>query len=293
MRGQRVTVETLQLLPTDSVHPGTNDRTTFKQSELRELADSIAEHGLAQPILVRPAPTGGYELIAGERRWRAHQLLGLEQIPAIVRDLDDLAAAAIMLAENMMRKDLSPLEEARAYESRAARFKLTVPQIAIAAKVSETRVRNRLRLLQLVPEAQELVASGNLSLNLADALVELDVNRQRIALRSLQAAKSPTIGWFRGVCSTLLVDQAQSTFLDMADLMQLHPQPVDFGPVALTFPRAGHLPAMEGAQSTGEALQAYIAGLLQAGLTAEAAVVGSVYEGLIRCNCARPPRNTS
>jgi hypothetical protein len=115
--------------------PGDNDRQAFEPVALQELADSIAAHGLAQPITVRPIAGGLYQIVAGERRFRAMQLLGWERVPALVRDLDDRQASAIMLVENLNRVDLNPIDEARAYSKRMTEFSWAVSDIAHFGKL--------------------------------------------------------------------------------------------------------------------------------------------------------------
>ncbi|MGH9297910.1 MAG: ParB/RepB/Spo0J family partition protein, partial [Acidimicrobiales bacterium] len=141
------------------IKPGDNDHKSFPDSEMRELANSITAHGLAQPITVRPVGATFYELVAGERRFRAFQLLGREFIPCIIRELSDEEASAIMLAENTHRADLSPIEEARGYRSRMDRFELTAQQVAEWAHVTPERVKGRLELLELRDDAQHLVTT--------------------------------------------------------------------------------------------------------------------------------------
>ena len=119
---------TLTAIPIDSIRRGDNDRQAFDQVALEELSESIRAHGLVQPITIRPMPDGHYQIVAGERRWRACKLLTWHEIPAIVRDLDDEAASAIMLAENIGRKDLNPIEEANAYHRRMDQFGWSVPK---------------------------------------------------------------------------------------------------------------------------------------------------------------------
>lgn len=183
-------------IPLDLVRPGDNDRTAFDQVALQELAESIRDHGLAQPITVRPVE-GGYEIVAGERRTRACRLLGWTVIPAIVRAMDDEQAAAIMLAENVKRVDLNPMDEGRAYQKRMDSIGWSVVMCADKANVSEDKLRARVKLLALAPEIQVLVASGQMTTGYAEALADLDLNRQRIAMRYFSEARQPTLSEFR------------------------------------------------------------------------------------------------
>jgi ParB/RepB/Spo0J family partition protein len=213
---------TIQRLPVAAIVPGDNDRTVFKAID--ELAESIVEHGLAQPITVRPvthapgrgADDGHYEIVAGERRYRAHLHAGLTHIDAIVReDLDDEGAAAIMLLENVQRADLNPVDEGRAYAKRMKEFGWSERDIANRANVSKGRVESRLALLYCVPEAQKLIADGNLAIGYGVAMSPLDPNRQRIAMRYVRDAKRPTVAEFHEVCSRLLEEQRQEAMFDM------------------------------------------------------------------------------
>jgi len=201
----------------NEIIPGNNDRTRFDQAALMELADSIREHGLAQPITVRWLPeTDCYQIVAGERRYRAVKMLGWDAIPAIIRELDDEATSAIMLAENIARADLDPIDEARAYQSRMDAFSWSVKDIAEKAGVSTVRVQFRLKLLSLRPDLQDLVRNGDLQLGYAQILSDasLDTNRQLIALGRLRDNPSPTPTWFRRVVNELLGQQAQEALFD-------------------------------------------------------------------------------
>ena len=199
-------------LPLEDIVAGMNDRTVFDDSGLQELADSIRANGLAQPITVRWVEAREkFEIVAGERRFRAHKLLNAPTVRAIVRDLTDSEAAAIMLAENTGRKDLDPVDEARAYKARMTAFGWDEKTIAEKAGVSVQRVRNRLALLALRDDLLHLVRSGNLQIGYAQIIAEsdLDTNRQLIALKRLQTCPAPTPQWFRKECGDLVSQQAQ------------------------------------------------------------------------------------
>ena len=147
-------------------------RAVFDQQALRELADSIAAQGIVQPIVVRPEGSH-FELVAGERRWRAAQLAGLQKIPAVVRELDARAAAAIGLVENIQREDLNPLEEAQAFKRLIEEFDLTHQQVAESVGRSRTAVSNLLRLLDLAEPVKQQVNDGLLDMGHARALLAL------------------------------------------------------------------------------------------------------------------------
>ena len=149
-------------------------RQNFDEERLNEMAQSIKQQGVIQPILVRPRPQGGYELIAGERRWRAAQIAGLEAIPAVIREVTDEQASALALIENVQREDLNPLEEAGAMQRLKEEFGLTQQQVADAVGKSRVAVTNLLRLLNLQPKVRAQLADGALEMGHARALLPLD-----------------------------------------------------------------------------------------------------------------------
>lgn len=148
-------------------------RRHFDDDLLQELADSIKVQGVIEPIIVRGVAGGRFELIAGERRWRASQLAGMSEIPALVRDIDDRAAIAIALVENIQREDLSPLEEAHSLARLIAEFKLTHQQAADAVGRSRAAVSNLLRLLELPEAIRKMLDEGTLEMGHARALLPL------------------------------------------------------------------------------------------------------------------------
>ncbi len=156
-------------------------RKAFNQEQLRELADSIAEHGVIQPIIVTKGENGYYRIIAGERRWRAGKLAGLSEIPAIVRSYSDVQAAEIALIENLQREDLNPMEEAMGYKSLMDKFGLTQEKISERVGKSRSNVANMLRLLNLDAEIQVMVQSGKLSAGHGRALLAIPDKETRIA----------------------------------------------------------------------------------------------------------------
>ena len=152
-------------------------RRNFDEEKLRELADSIAAQGVIQPIVVRPV-NDHYEIIAGERRWRAAQLAGLGEMPVVIRDVDDQAAMAMALIENIQRDDLNPLEEAEALQRLLNEFTLTHQQIAQAVGKSRTTVTNLLRLIELEADVKELLEQGKLEMGHARAILGLKGTQQ-------------------------------------------------------------------------------------------------------------------
>jgi ParB family chromosome partitioning protein len=179
----------LRDLPVDVIERGRyQPRTEMDPAGLEDLASSIRAQGVVQPILVRPLPGGGrYEIIAGERRWRAAQMAGLEQIPAVVREVPDQAAMAIGLIENIQREDLNPIEEARALSRLIQEFTLTHQEAADAVGRSRAAVSNLLRLLELAPEARALLENGDLEMGHARALLALPTDQQGAVARQVAA----------------------------------------------------------------------------------------------------------
>jgi ParB family chromosome partitioning protein len=196
----------------------TQNRTIFNQAELQSLADTIKANGLIQPISVRQLPdTELYQIVAGERRFRACKLAGMETISAIVLDLSDEEVSILMMVENTSRKDLDPIDEARAYQSRIDHFGWSVRDCAKYAGVSSVHVNFRLKLLKLRPDLQALCRSGDLQLGYAQTLADgnLDCNFQMIAIKELRDNPKPTPTWFRKVVSRLLEKQAQGQLFDL------------------------------------------------------------------------------
>ena len=164
-------------------------RTRMDEGALYELAESIRSQGVMQPILVRPASPKGYEIIAGERRFRAAQLAGLDEVPVLVRDVADEAAAVMALIENMQREDLNPLEEAQGLQRLVGEFGLTHEQAAQAVGRSRSAATNLLRLLNLSAPVQQMLLAGDLEMGHARALLALDAAQQIMAANQVAAKK--------------------------------------------------------------------------------------------------------
>ncbi|OGA73813.1 MAG: chromosome partitioning protein ParB [Betaproteobacteria bacterium RIFCSPLOWO2_12_FULL_65_14] len=198
--------ESLLTLPVGRIRPGKyQPRTRMDQQALAELAASIRLQGLMQPLLVRPVDRDRYELIAGERRWRAAQMAGLEEVPALVREVPDEAALALSLIENIQREDLNPMEEAAGLQRLVDEFKMTHEQAADAVGRSRSATTNLLRLLKLAKQVQEMVMEGALEMGHARALLALDAARQieaahRIAAKRLSVRETEALvqGMLRG-----------------------------------------------------------------------------------------------
>jgi len=174
-----------QSLPLERIEPGRfQPRSDIDLENLQELADSIKAHGVVQPVVVRAKPSGDYELVAGERRWRASRLAGLSEIPVIVRDIDDRTALALALIENIQREDLNPLEQAEGLRRLLEDFDMTHQQLAESVGKSRTTITNLLRLLDLQPEVKQLLESGRIEMGHARALLGLVGEKQvEIALK--------------------------------------------------------------------------------------------------------------
>jgi len=171
--------ESLRSLAIDALQPGKyQPRSHMNQEALGELADSIKVQGVMQPILVRPVAGGRYEIIAGERRWRAARIAGLASVPALVRVVSDQQALAAALIENIQREDLNPLEAAVGIQRLIREFDMTHATAAVALGRSRTAVTNLLRLLELAPPVRELLAEGKLDMGHARALLALPAARQ-------------------------------------------------------------------------------------------------------------------
>ncbi|MGA8094803.1 MAG: ParB/RepB/Spo0J family partition protein [Steroidobacteraceae bacterium] len=192
--------EELARLPLDVLQRGRyQPRVDMRPETLEELAASIRAQGVVQPIVVRPiaAPAAGesqrYEIIAGERRWRAAQIAGLADIPAVIRHIPDEAAIAVALIENIQRESLNPLEEARALSRLITEFELTHAQAAEAVGRSRAAVSNLLRLLELAPEVGSLLERRELEMGHARALLALSARRQQTEVAALVAKKSLSV----------------------------------------------------------------------------------------------------
>jgi ParB family transcriptional regulator, chromosome partitioning protein len=192
--------EELAKLPLDVLQRGRyQPRIDMRPETLQELADSIKAQGVVQPIVVRPleAPAAGtsqrYEIIAGERRWRAAQMAGLAEIPAVIRRIPDEAAIAVALIENIQRENLNPLEEARALERLISEFTLTHQEAAEAVGRSRAGVSNLLRLLELAPEVSERVERREIEMGHARALLPLSNRKQQVEIAALIAKKGLSV----------------------------------------------------------------------------------------------------
>ncbi len=149
-------------------------RKTFDEGALQELADSITQHGVLQPLLVRPLPAGGYQLVAGERRWRASRMAGLKEVPVIIKELSDIETMEIAIIENLQREDLNPIEEAEGLQALIDRCGFTQEEVATSVGKSRPAIANSLRLLKLPLEIRDMTRNGKISAGHARALLAFD-----------------------------------------------------------------------------------------------------------------------
>lgn len=171
------------LLPLQKIEPNRlQPRRNFDEEELSALADSIRQHGVIQPLTVRLLDSGYYQIIAGERRWRAARLAGLREVPVVVIEADDKKAMELALIENLQRSDLTPIEEARGYQQLIGEYGLTQEQVADRVSKSRPAVANAMRLLSLPEELVSLVEEGKLTAGHARALLSLKDTRQQLAV---------------------------------------------------------------------------------------------------------------
>ena len=176
----------LRNLPLDVIRPGRyQPRSVFDEDKLAELADSIRSQGVVQPVVVRPVGDGEYELIAGERRWRAAQIAEIDEIPAVIRDVPDEVSVAMALIENIQREDLNPLEEATALRRLIDDFQMTQQEAADAVGRSRPAVSNLLRLLDLMQEVKDMVDMRRIEMGHARALLSLEDRLQVQAAREV------------------------------------------------------------------------------------------------------------
>lgn len=162
-------------LPINEIIPNKDQpRKTFDEGALEELADSITQHGVLQPLLVRPLPTGGYQLVAGERRWRASRKAGLKEVPVVIKELSDIETMEIAIIENLQREDLNPIEEAEGLQALIDRCGFTQEEVATSVGKSRPAIANALRLLKLPQDVRDMTREGRISAGHARALLAFD-----------------------------------------------------------------------------------------------------------------------
>ena len=178
--GQIVTLHLSEIEPNRD-----QPRKQFDENALSELSASIAQHGILQPLLVRPLAIGGYQLVAGERRWRASRMAGLTEVPVVIREMSDKEAAELALIENLQREDLNPMEEAEGYKTLVENYGMTQEQAAQRVGKSRSAVANALRLLNLCPPVRAMVEDGRLTNGHARALLPLSPALQETTAASI------------------------------------------------------------------------------------------------------------
>lgn len=289
----------LKAVPMEKIVTGGNDRKWFDPDQLQELASSIATEGLLQAITVRPIKdlegNPWYELIAGERRYRAVSLLGWITINANVVEMTDEQASAAMLMENTGRADLLPMEEAFAYQRRVTEFNWPLDKIANMAGVSVDRVKKRIRLTTLVEEIHPMVNSGQIPLAHAEAMTVLDPDKQRAAVKVL-AAGAVTAKDFQGIVAKMNAVEPDSLF-DLTEFfiqeMERHSFALGGKNAKVDVPTSAKLPEVKFtmADTCGEVIYNYIQDLAAQGCDSEAAALGNLYKVLVYYNWAKLPRN--
>ena len=181
-------------LPLDEIIPNKEQpRKQFDEEALADLSASIAQHGVLQPLLVRPMPDGSYQLVAGERRWRASRMAGLTEVPVVVRDMDEQESAELALIENLQREDLNPMEEAIGYRTLMESYGMTQEQTAQVVNKSRPAVANALRLLQLPQAVTDLVASGKLAAGHARTVLAFEGVEAQIAAATAAVDKGLSV----------------------------------------------------------------------------------------------------
>lgn len=311
----------VELVHLDKIMAGQNDRTVFDPDRLEALANTIEEDGLVNPITIRPSASkpDRYEIVAGERRYRAFRLLqkrtaGLsdawDTIPSVIKDLSDEEASMIMLAENVIRDSLNPMDEAEGLQKRMNQFGWSVLEMAKRANVAVRRVEQLLSLLELIPEARDLIRRETMSMNWAMCLRGLDTNRQREAIRQFATDANPSLANFQLFCGKLAEQQLEESAvplsmfesaeyadggLNTAAMDNLMQDAKDARAKSITryFPVNPDFPEFkrDGKMGIGEAFEYNIALLLKAGDIENAAILGSLYKSFVKNAFSTIPRN--
>ena len=204
-----------KLLPIQKIEPNPDQpRQDFDEEELQALADSITTHGIVQPLTVREVSGGYYQIIAGERRWRASRLAGLREVPVIVIEADDKKTMELALIENLQRQDLNPVEEALGYQSLMSEYGMTQEETASSVGKSRPAVANALRLLNLNPQVLEMVRKGDLSAGHARAVLSLKTDRLQIQAAQKIVNLSLSVRQAEQLCKNMAKDPPakQETF---------------------------------------------------------------------------------
>lgn len=202
-------------------------RHDFNEESLRELADSIAVHGVLQPLLVRPLPEGGYQLVAGERRWRASRMAGLFEVPVIIRELSDSETMQISMIENLQRENLNPVEEALGYKTLIEEYGFTQDELSKTVGKSRPVITNALRLLKLRQEILDMLKDGEITTGHARALLSIDDSDEQLRIAQLIVKNDLTVRDIERISKTLNEQKKErqntethkrSTFFDEVEL---------------------------------------------------------------------------
>lgn len=186
--------QSAQKMKLTEIEPNKNQpRRTFEQSALTELADSIAAVGIIQPLIVRPLTEGGYQIVAGERRWRAAQLAGLKEVPVVIRELTDKEVAEFALIENLQREDLDPIEEAEGFKNLIKDYGMTQEQVSERVGKSRPAIANAVRLLDLPDSIKKMLKDRDLTAGHARALLKLNDEDEMLRLADLAVRKSMNV----------------------------------------------------------------------------------------------------
>ena len=205
-----------RLLPIQKVENNQNQpRKDFDQEELQSLADSISIHGVLQPLTVRELPTGYFQIIAGERRWRAARIAGLDEIPAVVIEADDKKAMELALIENLQRQDLNPVEEALGYQSLINDFALTQEEAATRVGKSRPAVANALRLLSLAPAVLDRVRKGELSAGHARAILTIKDPKKQTEVAQKISALGLSVRQAELLCKNITREHVQKEYVPL------------------------------------------------------------------------------
>lgn len=189
--------DSVKMVRVSLIEPNKNQpRREFDQAKLLELASNIAQHGVLQPILVRPMNDGGYQIVAGERRWRASRIAELKEVPVYVKDLTDFQVAQVALVENLQRENLNPVEEAEAYNRLCDEYKMTHEDIARTVGKSRSQISNSLRLLKLSGEVKEMLKNGEISSGHAKIIASIEDKEKQTFFAKTAVEKAMSVRVF-------------------------------------------------------------------------------------------------
>lgn len=184
----------VQTLRMSEIEPNKSQpRQSFDEAAITALADSIRQHGLIQPIVVRETAAGGYQIVAGERRWRACRMLGMSEIPAVIKEFSDFETAQIALIENIQREDLNPIEEASAYKELMEKYEMTQEELSKAVGKSRSVIANSVRLLNMPDRIQDMLKKGELSTGQAKAIAAADTEEEMLDIADRAANGQLTV----------------------------------------------------------------------------------------------------